>query len=105
MTYLDQGEPHLATSDEGAQLFVKGDSDPRSLSGALLGALDRDLEGVIALRCIGAGAVNQAIKSVAIARSIRADTKAPDFTIAPSFKVVRIKGYEKTAIVLKVVRA
>jgi len=57
--------------------------------------------GYVELQAIGAGAVNQAIKSVAIARGYLAPSGI-DLVFTPAFVDVEINGEERTAIKLMV---
>ena len=47
-------------------LKVSSKSNPNSVAGAIAGALSK--EPMVELQAIGAGAVNQAVKAVAVAR-------------------------------------
>jgi hypothetical protein len=49
-------------------LKVASHSSPNSVSGAIVGALEDD--GVVELHAVGAGAVSQAVKAIAIARRL-----------------------------------
>ena len=80
-------------------LKVSTKSNPNSVAGALAGVLRE--EGKAELQAIGAGALNQAIKAVAIAR----DFVAPhgmDLVCIPAFIDITIDGEERTAIKLLV---
>ncbi len=55
------------------------------------------------LKCIGAGSLNQAIKSVATARGI-SNSCGFDLIIRPSFEEVTINGEEKTSMCLVVIK-
>lgn len=78
-------------------LKVSAKSSPNSVAGALAGAL-RD-KGAVEIQAIGAGAINQAIKSVAIARGFVAPTGI-DLVCIPAFTDIIIEGEERTAIKL-----
>jgi len=80
-------------------LKVSSRSKPTSVAGALAGVI-RD-RGYVELQAIGAGAVNQAIKSVAIARGYLAPSGI-DLVFTPAFVDVEINGEERTAIKLMV---
>lgn len=54
------------------------------------------------LRCVGAAALNNAIKSIIIAKG-ELDKKGESVLVSPSFTTVSFKGEEKTGIVLEVV--
>lgn len=99
MTLIDHPEPKAAAIEGSIVLFVSSGTDPHATCGALVRNLEEG-KGV-SLRCIGAGAVNQAIKSVAIARQNLARTNH-DIVLAPSFATVTLEEAQRTAIVLEV---
>lgn len=74
---------------------VGSDSDPASVGGSLARRFRQD--GIVAVRTIGAGALNQATKSVAIARQ-HLSQEGVDLCSVISFATVYIEGEEKTAI-------
>lgn len=76
-------------------LKVAAKSSSNSVAGALAGILKE--ENVVELQAIGAGAVNQAVKAVAIARGFVAPSGL-DLVCIPAFKDVEIDGEERTAI-------
>lgn len=76
-------------------LKVSGSSVPRSVAGAVASVLRR--EEVVAVQAVGAMAVNQAVKSMAIAREYLVEDHW-DLAIAPSFEHIEIDGAERTAI-------
>lgn len=76
-------------------LKVSSKTDPSTLAGAIA-SLIREGEQV-ELQSIGAGALNQAVKAVAIARGYLVPSGI-DICFSPSFTVVNINGEEKTAI-------
>ncbi len=76
-------------------LKVAAKSSPNSVAGALAGVLKE--EGGAELQAIGAGAVNQAVKAVAIARGFVAPSGV-DLVCIPAFEDVEIGGEERTAI-------
>ncbi|AGB41537.1 hypothetical protein Halha_1599 [Halobacteroides halobius DSM 5150] len=78
-------------------LKVSSQSSPKSVAGALAGVL-REREGA-ELQAIGAGALNQAVKAVAIARGYVAPSGKDLFCI-PAFTDIEIDGEERTAIKL-----
>lgn len=78
-------------------LKVSSKSKPTSVAGALANAF-RTQES-IEIQAIGAGALNQAIKSVAIARGYVAPT-GKDLICVPAFSDIQIEGEERTAIKL-----
>ena len=76
-------------------LKVSAKSSSSSVAGALAGAIRE--EGKAEMQAIGAGAVNQAIKAVAIARGFVAPSGV-DLVCIPAFVDVEIDGEERTAI-------
>ena len=80
-------------------LKVSSRSKPTSVAGALAGVI-RD-QGFVEIQAIGAGAVNQAIKAIAIARGYVAPSGL-DLVFTPAFVDVEIDGEERTAIKLTV---
>ncbi|MDP4126380.1 MAG: stage V sporulation protein S [Bacillota bacterium] len=78
-------------------LKVSAKSSPNAVAGALAGVLREN--GGAELQAIGAGALNQAIKAVAIARGFVAPSGV-DLVCIPAFTDVMIEGEERTAIKL-----
>ena len=78
-------------------LKVSAKSNPNSVAGALAGVLRE--KGGAEIQAIGAGALNQAIKSIAIARGFVAPGGI-DLVCVPAFTDIEIEGEERTAIKL-----
>jgi len=78
-------------------LKVSAKSSPNSVAGALAGVLREN--GRAELQAIGAGAVNQAVKAIAIARGFVAPSGV-DLICIPAFTDLLIDGEERTAIKL-----
>ena len=78
-------------------LKVSSKSNPNSVAGALAGVLRE--KGSAEIQAIGAGALNQAIKSIAIARGFVAPSGL-DLICVPAFTDIFIEGEERTAIKL-----
>lgn len=78
-------------------LKVSSKSNPNSVAGALAGVLRE--KGSAEIQAIGAGALNQAIKSIAIARGFVAPS-GMDLVCIPAFTDIEIDGQQKTAIKL-----
>lgn len=76
-------------------LKVAANSKPVAVAGALA-AIIRD-KGKAEIQSIGAGAVNQAVKAIAIARGYVAPSGI-DLGCIPAFADVDIEGEERTAI-------
>ena len=78
-------------------LKVSAKSNPNSVAGALAGVLREN--GSAEMQAIGAGALNQAVKAVAIARGFVAP-HGVDLICIPAFTDIQIDGEERTAIKL-----
>ena len=78
-------------------LKVSSKSNPNSVAGALAGVLRE--RGNAEIQAIGAGALNQAIKGVAIARGFVAPS-GKNLVCTPAFIDINIDGEERTAIKL-----
>jgi stage V sporulation protein S len=77
-------------------LKVASGSNPNSVSGAIAGALEQDV--VVELHAIGAGAVNQAVKAIAIARRLVEREESGPIKVIPGFVELDIEGEVKTGI-------
>ncbi len=80
-------------------LKVSSKSNPNSVAGALAGAI-REYK-TAEIQAIGAGALNQSIKAVAIARGFLTPSGI-DLICIPAFSDIEINGEERTAIRLTV---
>lgn len=80
-------------------LKVSAKSNPNSVAGALTGVIRE--KGDAEIQTIGAGALNQAIKAIAIARGFVAPSGI-DLVCIPAFTDIDIEGEERTAIKLMV---
>ena len=78
-------------------LKVSSKSSPNSVAGAVAGVIREN--GSVELQVIGAGALNQAIKAIAIARGFVAPSGL-DLICVPAFAEIKINGEERTAIKL-----
>ncbi|OPX86690.1 MAG: Stage V sporulation protein S [Pelotomaculum sp. PtaB.Bin104] len=78
-------------------LKVSAKSIPNSVAGALAGVLRE--RGSAELQAIGAGALNQAVKAVIIARGFVAPSGV-DLVCIPAFTDLVIDGEERTGIKL-----
>ncbi len=76
-------------------LKVSSDSNPKSVAGALAAVLRE--EGRAELQGIGAGAINQAVKAIAIVRGFVAPN-GMDLISIPAFAEIEVDGEERTAI-------
>ncbi len=80
-------------------LKVSTKSNPNSVAGALAGILRE--HGAVEMQTVGAGALNQAVKAIAIARGFLAPS-GMDLSCVPAFADIEINGEERTAIRLLV---
>ena len=78
-------------------LKVSSKSNPNSVAGALTNVFRE--KGVVEIQAIGAGALNQAIKAIAIARGFVAPS-GKNLVCIPAFAAISIDGEERTAIKL-----
>lgn len=76
-------------------LKVSAHSNPKSVAGALAAVIRE--KGVAEMQAVGAGAVNQAIKAIAITRGFVAPNGV-NLICIPAFSEVQIDGEERTAI-------
>lgn len=76
-------------------LKVSAQSKPKSVAGALAAVLRTNITAEV--QAVGAGAVNQAVKSIAIARGFVAPNGI-DLVVVPAFSEIIIGGEERTAI-------
>ncbi len=76
-------------------LKVSADSKPKAVAGAIAAVIRE--KGVVEVQAIGAGAVNQAVKAIAITRGFVAPNGI-DLISIPAFTKVEIEGEERTAI-------
>jgi len=80
-------------------LRVSAKSNPHAVAGALAGVIRE--KGMAELQTIGAGALNQAVKALAIARGFCAPAGL-DLICRPAFTDIVVDGHERTAIRLMV---
>jgi len=78
-------------------LKVSSKSNPNSVAGALTNVFRE--KGIVEIQAIGAGALNQAIKAIAIARGFVAPS-GNNLVCIPAFVDINIDGQERTAIKL-----
>lgn len=76
-------------------LKVSAQSKPKSVAGALAAVLREN--DIAEVQAVGAGAVNQAIKAIAITRGFVAPNGI-DLVVVPAFSEIIIEGEERTAI-------
>ena len=78
-------------------LKISAKSNPNSVAGAIAGLVKESNKAE--MQAIGAGALNQAIKAVAIARGFVAPS-GKNLVCTPAFIDINIDGEERTAIKL-----
>jgi len=76
-------------------LRVAASSNPNSVAGALAGTIRE--EGSAEMQAVGAGAINQAVKAIAISRGYIAPSGV-NLVCVPGFVDIEIDGKERTAI-------
>jgi stage V sporulation protein S len=80
-------------------LKVSSRSNPNSVAGAMAGVIRQT--GQVEVQVVGAGALNQAVKALAIARGYVAPTGI-DLVCVPTFADIEIDGERRTAIRLSI---
>ena len=78
-------------------LKVSTNSNPNSVAGALAAIIKE--KNIVEIQAVGAGAINQAVKAIAIARGFVAPS-GRDIVCVPAFTDIEIDGQERTAIKL-----
>lgn len=81
-------------------LRVSAKSSPSSVAGALTAIIKE--QGAVEIQSVGAAALNQAVKGIAIARGFLAPA-GKDLACVPSFSDIEIDGEARTALKLLVV--
>ena len=76
-------------------LKVSTKTNPNSIAGAIVGFIKEKKKAE--LQAVGAGAVNQAVKGIAIARGFVASSGI-DLICIPSFKEIEIDGEKRTSM-------
>lgn len=76
-------------------LKISSKSEPSAIAGAIAGVLSE--KGKVEMQAVGAGAVNQAVKAIAIARGFVA-ASGVDLVCIPAFSTVNIEGEERTGM-------
>ena len=80
-------------------LKVSSRSNPNSVAGAMAGVVRQS--GAVEVQVVGAGALNQAVKAIAIARGYLTPSNV-DLICIPTFADIEIDGESRTAIRLSV---
>lgn len=76
-------------------LRVSASSRPKSVAGAIASILKES--GIVEMQAVGAGAVNQAVKAMAIARGFLSSSDM-DLVAVPEFMEVAIEGQTRTGL-------
>jgi stage V sporulation protein S len=76
-------------------LKVSASSNPKGVAGAIAAVARRGEK--VEVSAIGAGAVNQAVKSICVARSFVSEENV-DLVAIPAFKEIDVDGEIKTSI-------
>ncbi len=84
-----------ATVNKMEIVKVSARSVPKSVAGAIAGVIRE--HNAVEVQAVGAAAANQAVKSIAIARSYMALTGV-DIICIPAFATFEIDGEERTAM-------
>ena len=92
-------EPTIPLPAEEPFLRVSASSNPQSVASAIAHAIYDKKE--VKLRAVGAGAVNQAVKAIAIARGYVAP-RGMDLTCIPGFTTIESRDGEISAIVFAI---
>lgn len=87
------------TTTEIEVLKIANDTEPRALGGAIAHIVRAGRRPE--LHAVGAGAINQAVKAIALARGFLATT-GQEIACMPSFMDIEIAGEDRTAIRLMV---
>ncbi len=99
MTAITSPMPSSATPPQahhGAEMLkVSSKSNPNSVAGAMAGVVRE--AGTVEVQVVGAGALNQAIKALAIARGYVA-AAGVDLVCVPNFADIEIDGERRTAM-------
>lgn len=80
-------------------LKISSNSKPKSVAGAIAAVLRSDES--VEIQAIGAGAVNQAVKAIAIAREYVIANEI-EVVCIPTFTKITVGELERTAIALRV---
>ena len=92
-------ETPVVTSTEEPFLRVSAGSNPQSVASAIAHAIYEKHE--VKLRAVGAGAVNQAVKAIAISRGYVAP-RGMDLICKPGFTTIESRDGEISAIVFAI---
>jgi stage V sporulation protein S len=91
--------PEIPISTDEPFLRVSASSNPQSVASAIAHVIYEKHE--VKLRAVGAGAVNQAVKAIAISRGYVAP-RGLDLTCKPGFTTIESRDGEISAIVFAI---
>ena len=91
--------PEISISNDEPFLRVSASSNPQSVASAIAHAIYEKHE--VKLRAVGAGAVNQAVKAIAISRGYVAP-RGLDLTCKPGLTTIESRDGEISAIVFAI---
>ena len=91
--------PEVIPSNDEPFLRVSASSNPQSVASAIAHVIYEKHE--VKLRAVGAGAVNQAVKAIAISRGYVAP-RGLDLTCKPGFTTIESRDGEISAIVFAI---
>jgi stage V sporulation protein S len=96
-TSSPDGEAAAFSAEDGRMeiLKVSSRSNPNAVAGAMAGVVRQS--GAVEVQVVGAGALNQAVKALAIARGFVAEAGL-DLVCVPTFADIEIDGERRTAI-------
>lgn len=89
-----------ASKDTKKQIRVSGKSPVPQLAGSIIKSVEEGYS--VEVRAVGASAVNQMFKSIAVARGTLA-TKGKDLLIKPGFSTIDEGELEKTVMIANIV--
>ena len=95
-------EVPVTPSTEEEYLRVSGGTNAQTLASAIAQAVFESGGRKVQLRAVGAGAVNQAVKAIAIARGLVAP-RGIDLTCRPGFQSIESRDGRISSIVLLIV--
>lgn len=81
--------------EKTVEIKVASNSSVKSVAGSIAKSIEAGNR--VELSAIGAGAVNQAVKALAMSRGFLS-SKGRDLYVAPGFATININGNDKTAI-------
>lgn len=90
----------VVTNDNKKQIRVSGKSPVPQLAGSIVKSIEDGFD--LEIRAVGASAVNQMYKGIAVARGTLA-TKGKDLLIKPGFSEIKEGDVEKTVMIAYIV--